>query len=176
MKRDVKAIVKEMTLEEKAGMCSGKDFWHLKGVERLGIPEVMVSDGPHGLRKQAEEADHLGLNESIKAVCFPTACATACSFDRDLLQEMGESISNVPLCAEEILNISQKTPIWLLRWQLHILRVCSLRMWELLLSTLPQTIRNTGGCPVLQKLMSVPLGKFTWALLRQPLKKQSRTQ
>ena len=48
MKRDVKAIVKEMTLEEKAGMCSGKDFWHLKGVERLGIPEVMVSDGPHG--------------------------------------------------------------------------------------------------------------------------------
>ena len=92
MKRDVKAIVKEMTLEEKAGMCSGKDFWHLKGVERLGIPEVMVSDGPHGLRKQAEEADHLGLNESIKAVCFPTACATACSFDRDLLQEMGERL------------------------------------------------------------------------------------
>lgn len=92
MKRDVKAIVKEMTLEEKAGMCSGKDFWHLKGVERLGIPEVMVSDGPHGLRKQAEEADHLGLNESIQAVCFPTACATACSFDRDLLQEMGERL------------------------------------------------------------------------------------
>lgn len=92
MKRDVKVIVKEMTLEEKAGMCSGKDFWHLKGVERLGIPEVMVSDGPHGLRKQAEEADHLGLNESIKAVCFPTACATACSFDRDLLQEMGERL------------------------------------------------------------------------------------
>ena len=47
---------------------------------------------------------------------------------------------------------------------------------KLLLSTLPQTIRNTGGCPVIQKLMSVPLGKFTWALLRQPLKKQSRTQ
>ena len=67
MKRDVKAIIREMTLEEKAGMCSGKDFWHLKGVERLGIPEVMVSDGPHGLRKQAEEADHLGLNERIKA-------------------------------------------------------------------------------------------------------------
>ena len=92
MKRDVKAIVKEMTLEEKAGMCSGKDFWHLKSVERLGIPEVMVSDGPHGLRKQADEADHLGLNDSIKAVCFPTACATACSFDRDLLEEMGERL------------------------------------------------------------------------------------
>lgn len=87
-----KKIVSQMTLEEKAGMCSGKDFWHLKSVERLGIPEVMVSDGPHGLRKQAENADHLGINESIKAVCFPTACATACSFDRDLLEEMGSAL------------------------------------------------------------------------------------
>lgn len=81
-----------MTLEEKAGMCSGADFWHLKSVERLGIPQVMVSDGPHGLRKQDQSADHLGINDSIKAVCFPTACATACSFDRDLLQEMGEAL------------------------------------------------------------------------------------
>lgn len=92
MERNVKEIVSQMTLEEKAGMCSGKDFWHLKSVERLGIPEVMVSDGPHGLRKQAENADHLGINESIKAVCFPTACATACSFDRDLLEEMGSAL------------------------------------------------------------------------------------
>ena len=103
MKRDVKGIIREMTLEEKAGMCSGKDFWHLKGVERLGIPEVMVSDGPHGLRKQAVEADHLGLNESIKAVCFPTACATACSFDRDLLEEMGERIGDE--CQAEDLSV-----------------------------------------------------------------------
>lgn len=92
MERDVKEIVRQMTLEEKAGMCSGKDFWHLKSVERLGIPEVMVSDGPHGLRKQAENGDHLGINESIKAVCFPAACATACSFDRDLLEEMGAAL------------------------------------------------------------------------------------
>lgn len=92
MERNVKKIVSQMTLEEKAGMCSGKDFWHLKSVERLGIPEVMVSDGPHGLRKQAENTDHLGINESIKAVCFPTACATACSFDRDLLEEMGSAL------------------------------------------------------------------------------------
>ena len=92
MERNVKKIVSQMTLEEKAGMCSGKDFWHLKSMERLGIPEVMVSDGPHGLRKQAENTDHLGINESIKAVCFPTACATACSFDRDLLEEMGYAL------------------------------------------------------------------------------------
>ena len=103
MKRDVKKIISEMTLEEKAGMCSGKDFWHLKGAERLEIPAVMVSDGPHGLRKQAEEADHLGLNESIKAVCFPTACATACSFDRDLLEEMGERIGDE--CQAENLSV-----------------------------------------------------------------------
>lgn len=86
---DVKALVSQMTLKEKAGMCSGLDFWHTKSVERLGIPSVMVSDGPHGLRKQAEGEDHLGINDSIVAVCFPAASATACSFDRDLFHEMG---------------------------------------------------------------------------------------
>lgn len=94
MSRNIKEIIQKMTLEEKAGMCSGKDFWHLKSVERLGIPSVMVSDGPHGLRKQDEQADHLGINESIQAVCFPSACATACSFDRDLLKELGTAIGN----------------------------------------------------------------------------------
>ena len=73
-------------------MCSGADFWHLKGVERLGIPSVMVTDGPHGLRKQAEAADHLGINESEKAVCFPAGCATASSFDRNILKKLGETI------------------------------------------------------------------------------------
>lgn len=89
---DCKALVKKMTLEEKAGMCSGKDFWNTKEVKRLDIPSVMVSDGPHGLRKQAGEGDHLGLNESIDAVCFPAACATACSFDRSLLYDMGVTL------------------------------------------------------------------------------------
>ncbi len=92
MSRDLKALVAQMTLEEKAGMCSGKDFWRLKSVPRLDIPEVMVSDGPHGLRKQAGEADHLGINDSILAVCFPAACATAASFDRQLLRTMGDAL------------------------------------------------------------------------------------
>ena len=92
MKRDLKKIVSQMTLEEKAGMCSGLDFWHLKHVERLGIPEVMVSDGPHGLRKQDDKGDHLGMNDSIKAVCFPPAALSACSFDRKLVEEMGKTI------------------------------------------------------------------------------------
>src|SRR5690554_719481 len=95
MKTDnIKAIIREMTLEEKAGMCSGADFWHTKAVERLGIPAVMVSDGPHGLRKQSEEADHLGINESIKAVCFPAGCGTAASFNRELITMMGETLGN----------------------------------------------------------------------------------
>lgn len=92
MKRDLKKLISQMTLEEKAGLCSGLDFWHTKPVERLGIPSIMMSDGPHGLRKQESEADHLGLNESVKAVCFPAGCATASSFDVELMEELGETL------------------------------------------------------------------------------------
>lgn len=88
----ISEIVSMMTLEEKASMCSGVDFWHTEAVERLGIPASMVSDGPHGLRKQDLEGDHLGVNESIKAVCFPAGCGTAASFNRELLQQMGETL------------------------------------------------------------------------------------
>lgn len=91
-KEDIQNLISQMTLEEKAGMCSGADFWQLKSVERLGIPSVKVTDGPHGLRAQDEQADHLGINESIKAVCFPTGCATASSFDRQLLKKIGKAI------------------------------------------------------------------------------------
>lgn len=68
------------------------DFWHTKGVERLGIPSEMVSDGPHGLRKQDDKADHLGINDSIQAVCFPAGCATASSFNRELVTKLGETL------------------------------------------------------------------------------------
>ena len=91
---DIKKLVGEMTLEEKAGLCSGADFWHTKTVDRLNVPASMVSDGPHGLRKQDEKSDHLGVNDSIKAVCFPTACATASSFDRELLTSLGEALGD----------------------------------------------------------------------------------
>ena len=92
MKRDINALISELTLEEKAGLCSGKDTWRLKAVERLGIPSVMVSDGPHGLRKQGGVSDHLGLNDSIKAICFPAACAAAASFDEELLEKLGDML------------------------------------------------------------------------------------
>lgn len=82
-------LVDQMTLEEKCSLLSGKDFWHLKGVERLGIKSIMVTDGPHGLRKQAGKGDHVGLGESVKATCFPTASSLASSWDEDLIKEVG---------------------------------------------------------------------------------------
>ena len=88
----IREIVSKLTLEEKASLCSGGDFWHTKAVERLGIPAMMVSDGPHGLRKQKDEGDHLGVNDSIVAVCYPAGCASASSFDRELLVKMGGAI------------------------------------------------------------------------------------
>lgn len=89
---DVKKLVNELTLEEKASLCSGADFWHTEAIDRLNIPAAMVSDGPHGIRKQENLADHMGVAESIKAIGFPTASAMACSFDRDLLHKVGDAL------------------------------------------------------------------------------------
>lgn len=100
---DIQKIISQMTLEEKTALLNGKDFWHLKGVERLGVPSVMVTDGPHGLRKQQAGADHLGLNASVPATAFPTASATACSFDRELLYQMGQALGD--LCQEEDVSV-----------------------------------------------------------------------
>lgn len=99
---NIDIIMKELTLEEKALLCSGLDFWHTKPVERLDIPSVMVSDGPHGLRKNVEDSEN--PNESIKAVCFPTASALACSFDRTLLETLGKAIGEE--CQHERLAVA----------------------------------------------------------------------
>lgn len=92
MKLDIEYLLKNLTLEEKAGLCSGADNWFTKAVERLGLPSIMMTDGPHGLRKQAGSGDNLGLEESVKAVCFPAGCALASSFDRGLMQEVGDHL------------------------------------------------------------------------------------
>lgn len=89
---DVRQILSQMTLEEKAALCQGADTWHTVTNERLGVPAMMMSDGPHGLRKQNDQGDNLGINESIKAVCFPTAAGLACSFDRALMERLGAAI------------------------------------------------------------------------------------
>ncbi|MCQ2472165.1 MAG: glycoside hydrolase family 3 C-terminal domain-containing protein [Clostridia bacterium] len=85
-------LISKLTLEDKAKLCSGADFWHLKEVERLGLKPIMVCDGPHGLRKQNAENEKIGIGNSYPATCFPTAVTTACSWDRELLFRMGEAL------------------------------------------------------------------------------------
>ncbi|WP_315093128.1 glycoside hydrolase family 3 C-terminal domain-containing protein [uncultured Cellulomonas sp.] len=89
---DVEHVLAQLTLEEKASLTSGSDFWHTQGVQRAGVPAVMVTDGPHGLRKQPEEADHLGLGNSVPATCFPTAAALGSSWDVGLVTRVGEAL------------------------------------------------------------------------------------
>ena len=100
---DIERLIRQMTLEEKASLLSGQDFWHTKAIERLGIPAFMVSDGPHGLRKQDDQGDHMGVNDSIEAVCFPAACATAASFDRCVVRALGEALGDA--CQHENLSV-----------------------------------------------------------------------
>ena len=92
MTLDVPALLSTLTLEEKAALLDGADFWRTQPVERLGIPGVMVTDGPHGLRKQAGESDHVGLNDSVPATCFPPAAGLASTWDVDLLGRIGEAL------------------------------------------------------------------------------------
>ena len=85
-------LVAQMSLEEKAGLCSGDGFWHLKGVGRLGIPAMMVTDGPHGLRRQDERGDHLGVTGSVPATCFPPAVTMAATWNRQLIRKLGAAL------------------------------------------------------------------------------------
>ncbi|MBD5505398.1 MAG: glycosyl hydrolase [Lachnospiraceae bacterium] len=90
--QQIKNIISQMTLEEKAGLTSGRDNWFTKGIERLGILSVRTSDGPHGLRTQEGEENSLAEERSAKTVCFPAACLSAASFDRELICEMGKAL------------------------------------------------------------------------------------
>ena len=89
---DRKGLISKLTLKEKAALCSGSGFWHTKAIEHLQIPSVMLSDGPHGLRKQNMETAQPDINKSVPAVCFPSGAANACSFDRRLIYQMGEAL------------------------------------------------------------------------------------
>ena len=101
---DTANILKEMTLEEKARLVAGRDMWCTFDIDRLGLPSIMMSDGPHGLRKMfpAEgKKENYGEGGTIKAVCFPAACATSASFDRNMMYEMGQTLGNECL-AEDV--------------------------------------------------------------------------
>ena len=106
-------LIKKMTLEEKASLTSGKNFWETMNIPHLGIDSMFFSDGPHGMRKQMAEADHLGLNKSIPATCFPTSATLANSFDVELAQKVGHALGeeavsmNVNLVLGPGLNIKR---------------------------------------------------------------------
>ena len=89
---DIEKILKQMTLEDKIALCSGENFWETKKYEKYGIPSLFMCDGPHGLRKQEDVADMLGVNESRKATCFPAEVTTAGSWDPELLMAIGSAI------------------------------------------------------------------------------------
>lgn len=87
-----KDLITRMTLEEKASFMSGKDFWTTVSLERLNIPSIFLADGPHGVRKQALSLDHIGLNESIPATCYPTAATVANSWNVEIAEIMGQHL------------------------------------------------------------------------------------
>lgn len=87
-----KKLIDNMTLEEKASLCVGKDYWHSKNIERLGIPEITMSDGPHGLRVQKTKADNLGINESEISTCFPASSTLANSWNKKLAYQFGKTL------------------------------------------------------------------------------------
>jgi len=93
MERDVKKLISQMTLEEKASLCSGLDNWRTKPIERLGIPSIRMSDGPHGLRKEPDTPEEAKLGPSVPSTCFPTAVTTASSWDKKLIEEMGRALA-----------------------------------------------------------------------------------
>ncbi len=89
----IQALVSTMTLEEKAALCSGKDFWHLEGFPQHDIPSIKVADGPHGLRNQSQEADHLAINASDLAVCYPSGAGGAATFSTEYMAKLGRALA-----------------------------------------------------------------------------------
>ena len=84
-------ILQNLTLEQKASLCSGKDFWYTRGIEQAGLPEVMMTDGPHGVRK-LPDGNNGGIEGSIPATCFLPACTSAASWDKAMLYRMGQAL------------------------------------------------------------------------------------
>lgn len=96
-------IVNKMSLEQKAAFVSGFDYWHLEEAPELGLPKIMVTDGPHGLRKQNPNGDSVGLGNSYPATCFPTAATSSCSWDEELLRKEGEALGEE--CLQEEVSV-----------------------------------------------------------------------
>ncbi|CAN5330951.1 hypothetical protein BH09ACT8_BH09ACT8_65080 [soil metagenome] len=90
----VDSVIAGMSLQEKAALLSGADFWHTEPVERHGVPSIMLTDGPHGLRKQPDSGDHLGIGDSVPATCFPPAVGLGCAWDVELVARVGAALAD----------------------------------------------------------------------------------
>jgi beta-glucosidase len=173
------SLLGQLTLEEKASLCLGSDFWHTAPVGRLGMPAIMVSDGPHGLRKQPDEADHVGISGSVPATCFPTACALGSSWNPQLVRRVGEAlgrearalgvavvlgpginIKRSPLCGRNFEYVSEDPALSGVLGA-AISKACRARAWVPPSSITPPTIRRPTGCGSARTSTSGPFGRST---------------
>jgi beta-glucosidase len=101
--KDIKNLISQMTLEEKAALVTGLDMWHIPGIGRLGIPSIMMTNGPHGVQKQAEDSDFVGISNSLPATCFPPAVLQAATWNRELIFQLGQALGEE--CCQEKVSI-----------------------------------------------------------------------
>ena len=90
--KEVKELMAELSLDEKISLLAGQGLWNTKAIDRLGIPSIMITDGPIGVRKQTGNQDNLGVNKSVNSTCFPAGALIASSWDPALLEEMGKAL------------------------------------------------------------------------------------
>ena len=172
---DIERILKEMTLEDKIALCSGASFWETKRFERYGIPALFMCDGPHGLRKQEDAADMLGVNNSRPATCFPAPAsagrAQAFRSARPSAKRHGsrtsdsssgrEPISNVIRSAGGILSISVRTRIWQVNWQQALSGGWKRRVSARVSSILPPIHKNWTVLPLTAFWTGARCGNYT---------------
>ena len=173
---DIQSIVKQMTLEEKAALCTGASAWTTTPVERLGVPALFVSDGPHGVRR-VPDVDSLSA-QSLPATCFPTASCLSSSWDVDLLRELGEALAEecialqvdvvlgpsinmkrTPLCGRNF-EYYAEDPYLSGKWQPALFAACRAKGLGPRNTTRPTT-RSSSGSPSIPRWTSAPCGRST---------------
>lgn len=169
-------IIQKLNLEQKCALLSGETVFTTRALPGKGIPAITLSDGPNGVRKQAGAADHLGLNPSVPATCFPTSSATACSWDEKLGEAVGEALGEEAAAQEVAVllgpglniqrspfaaatsSISRKTPSSRAGWPLPMCAASRKTASLPAPSTLQSTVRSCAAWPATRCSMSAPCG------------------
>lgn len=172
-------IIRKLNLEQKCALLSGETVFTTRALPGRGIPSITLSDGPNGVRKQAGAADHLGLNPSVPATCFPTSSATACSWDEKLGEAVGEAlgeeaaaqevavllgpglnIQRSPLCGRDFEYFSED-PILAGKMAAAYVRGIQKKASRPVPSTSRSTVRSCAGWPPTRWWTSAPCGSCT---------------